>query len=137
RIENQCPHAAECGGAIQFLGKMTNPEQVVASCDLFVLTSESESFGLAALEAMACGVPVVSTDGGGLPEVNIHGLSGYLSPVGDVQAMARNAKLILESEASQARFREGAIEQASRFDLKIVLPRYEALYEQVVSQVIV
>ncbi len=136
RIEAQCRHSAACsGGAIQFLGKMTSPENIVSSCDLFVLPSESESFGLAALEAMACGVPVVSTDTGGLPEVNIHGVSGLLNPVGDVEAMAGNARIILEDEVSQARFREGAIEQASRYDLKIVLPRYEALYEQVVAQV--
>ncbi len=135
RIETMCRNSSSCGGAIQFLGKMTNPEQVVSSCDLFVLPSESESFGLAALEAMACGVPVVSSDTGGLAEVNIHGLSGLLSPVGDVRAMADNALAILENEASQERFREGAIEQAARFDLKHVLPRYEALYEQIVTQV--
>ena len=135
RIEAQCRHSAACSGAIQFLGKMTSPENIVSSCDLFVLPSESESFGLAALEAMACGVPVVSTDTGGLPEVNIHGVSGLLNPVGDVKAMAENARIILEDEASQERFREGAIEQASRYDLKIVLPRYEALYERVVAQV--
>jgi len=134
RIETLCRHM-DPGGAVQFLGKMTRPEEVVASCDLFVLPSESESFGLAALEAMACGVPVVSTDGGGLPEVNIHGVSGLLSPVGDVEAMAANAFTILEHEAGRTRFREGALEQAARFDLRIVLPRYEALYDEVVAQV--
>jgi L-malate glycosyltransferase len=136
RLETHCRSSAQCsGGGIQFLGKMVDPERVVSSCDLFVLPSESESFGLAALEAMACGVPVVSSDTGGLPEVNIHGLSGLLSPVGDTAAMAENAFTILKDEASQARFREGAIEQASRFDLGVVLPRYEELYEQVVSSV--
>lgn len=136
RLETQCRGSAHCsGGSIQFLGKMVDPERVVSSCDLFVLPSESESFGLAALEAMACGVPVVSSDTGGLPEVNIHGVSGLLSPVGDIKAMTENAFTILKDEASQARFREGAIEQAARFDLDIVLPRYEELYEQVVSGV--
>lgn len=134
RIENLCRQSVGCH-AIQFLGKMTRPEEVMASCDLFALASESESFGLAALEAMACGVPVVSTDGGGLPEVNIHGVSGLLSPVGDPGAMAANALAILGDEASHERFRTGALEQARNFDLDRVLPRYERLYERVVAMV--
>lgn len=132
RIETACRQSENCH-AIQFLGKMTRPEEVMASCDLFALSSESESFGLAALEAMACGVPVVSTDGGGLPEVNIHGVSGLLSPVGDIQAMADNACTILEDAATFQRYREGALEQARRFDLAHVLPRYEALYTSILS----
>jgi N-acetyl-alpha-D-glucosaminyl L-malate synthase BshA len=134
RIETMCRQHQTCN-VIHFLGKMTRPEEVMASCDLFALTSESESFGLAALEAMACGVPVVSTDTGGLPEVNIHGVSGMLSPVGDTKAMADNAYTILKDDATLQRFREGALEQARRFDLHHVLPRYEALYEQVVAEV--
>lgn len=132
RIETNCRRMENCG-AIQFLGKMTRPEEVVASCDLFVLTSETESFGLAALEAMACSVPVVSTNTGGLPEVNIHGLSGMLSDVGDTAAMAENAFQILKDEESRSRFREGAFQQAQRFDLRIVLPRYEDLYRSVLE----
>lgn len=132
RIETACRQSENCH-AIQFLGKMTRPEEVMASCDLFALSSESESFGLAALEAMACGVPVVSTDGGGLPEVNIHGVSGLLNPVGDVQAMADNAYTILEDAVTFQRYREGALEQARRFDLAHVLPRYEALYTSILA----
>ncbi len=134
RLEAMCRHADGCSG-IQFLGKMTRPEEIMASCDLFVLTSENESFGLAALEAMACGVPVVSTDAGGLSEVNLHGISGLLSPVGDVEAMTFNARAILNDEATYQRYREGALEQARRFDLHNVLPRYVDLYNEVVSSV--
>lgn len=133
RIENMCRQQHGCD-RISFLGKMTRPEEVVASCDLFLLTSESESFGLAALEAMACGVPVACTDTGGLPEVNIHGVSGLLSSVGDVEGMAANALIILKDAESRARFRHGAIEQAARFDLRVVLPRYEDLYTEVVEK---
>lgn len=131
-IETLCRQSDSCH-AIQFLGKMTRPEEVMASCDLFALTSETESFGLAALEAMACGVPVVSTDGGGLPEVNIHGVSGLLSPIGDIAAMALNAATILGDEVTYQRYRAGALEQARRFDLEKILPLYERLYESVVA----
>lgn len=135
RMQEMCRQSGSCD-VIHFLGKMTRPEEVMASCDLFVLPSESESFGLSALEAMACGVPVVSSDTGGLPEVNIHGVSGLLSPVGDVQGMAENAFTILKDEVSRARFREGALEQAQRFDLHRVLPLYEELYKAVVAEVV-
>lgn len=132
RVETLCRRSGDCN-AIQFLGKMTRPEEVMASCDLFALASETESFGLAALEAMACGLPVVSTDAGGLAEVNIHGVSGLLSPVGDTAAMAANAAAILADEVTYQRYREGALEQARRFDLSRILPLYERLYEQVVA----
>lgn len=132
RIETLCRRSDSCD-AIQFLGKMTRPEEVMASCDLFALTSATESFGLAALEAMACGIPVVSTDTGGLPEVNIDGVSGSLSPVGDTTAMATNAARILGDEDTFQRYRSGALEQARTFDLAKILPRYERLYESVVA----
>lgn len=132
RVETLCRQSNSCH-MIQFLGKMTRPEEVLASCDLFALTSETESFGLAALEAMACGVPVVSTDSGGLPEVNAHGVSGMLSPVGNVEAMAENAWHILRDEETYKRFRAGALAQARIFDLENVLPRYEELYKSLVE----
>lgn len=135
RMENLCRHHGTCD-QVEFIGKMTQPEEVVASCDLFVLPSESESFGLAALEAMACGVPVVSSNTGGLPEVNEHGTSGLLNDVGDVAKMAEHAFTILADEATHERFRKGAFEVAKRFDLNVVLPRYESLYDRVRATVI-
>jgi N-acetyl-alpha-D-glucosaminyl L-malate synthase BshA len=132
RIENMTRHDG-LSDQVLFLGKMTRPEEVMASCDLFVLPSETESFGLSALEAMACGVPVISSDSGGLPEVVSHGVSGLLNAVGDVDAMAENAFAILSDATVHARFREGALQQAMRFDLRIILPRYEALYDEVVN----
>lgn len=132
--EALCRANGTCGDVL-FLGKMTEPDAVVASCDLFVQASETESFGLAALEAMACGVPVVSTNTGGTPEVVEHGVSGLLNPVGDVQGMAGNVLAILKDQTTLQRFRTGALEGAARFDIAKVLPRYEALYEQVVEKV--
>ncbi len=133
RLETMCRQECICD-RVEFIGKMTQPEDLVASCDLFVLPSESESFGLAALEAMACGVPVVSSNTGGLPEVNKHGVSGLLNAVGDVQAMADNAFAILADEATHKRYRDGAFQEATRFDLNTVLPQYEALYDRVRSK---
>lgn len=132
RIENTVRASDLCNDVL-FLGKMTTPEDVVASCDLFALSSETESFGLAALEAMACAVPVVSTDTGGTPEVNIDGLSGLLNPVGDVDTMAANALRILGDPAAHQRFKQGALEVAGRFEVSAVLPRYEALYQRVLA----
>lgn len=132
RIENMC-RGCTYEGDMLLLGKMTSPEAVVGSADLFLLTSETESFGLAALEAMACGVPVVSTDTGGTPEVNTNGVSGLLAPVGDVDRMAAAALEILGDEATHARYRAGALKEAARFSVERVLPRYEALYREVIE----
>ena len=118
---------------IRFLGKQDAVEELLAVSDLFVMTSEKESFGLAALEAMACEVPVISTNAGGLPEVNIHGETGFLSDVGDVEDMARNAITILSDDAVLRRFRTKALAQAKRFDIKNILPEYEHYYEEILK----
>jgi N-acetyl-alpha-D-glucosaminyl L-malate synthase BshA len=117
----------------RFLGKQDAVEELLAIADLFVMPSGSESFGLAALEAMACEVPVISSDVGGLPEVNIHGKTGYLSPVGDVEDMARNALSILKDDKKLQTFRRHALAQAKRFDIHNILPEYEAYYEEIVK----
>lgn len=117
----------------RFLGKQDAVEELLAIADLFIMPSGSESFGLAALEAMACEVPVISSDVGGLPEVNIHGKTGYLSPVGDVEDMARNALSILKDDKKLQEFRGHALAQAKRFDIHNILPQYEAYYEEIVK----
>ena len=132
KMEELCRKLHACD-SIKFLGKVRDTERILAASDLFVLPSESESFGLAALEAMAAKVPVISTNTGGLPEVNIHGVSGYLSNVGDVDDMAKNALSILKNEASLAKFKKGAYQQAQQFDIHKILPMYEALYKSLVK----
>jgi N-acetyl-alpha-D-glucosaminyl L-malate synthase BshA len=117
----------------RFLGKQDAIEELLAVSDLFVMPSASESFGLAALEAMACEVPVISTDVGGLPEVNIHGETGFLSHVGDVDDMAKNAIHILSNDDELKRFRSNALAQARRFDIENILPVYEEYYEEIVN----
>jgi N-acetyl-alpha-D-glucosaminyl L-malate synthase BshA len=118
---------------IRFLGKQDAIEEIMAVADLFLLTSEKEAFGLAALEAMACEVPVISTNAGGIPEVNINGVTGYLSEIGDVDAMAHNAISILSNEENLAEFRKNALAQAKRYDINNVLPIYEAYYDQIIQ----
>jgi N-acetyl-alpha-D-glucosaminyl L-malate synthase BshA len=132
-IEKLCRELNTCDD-IKSLGKIVNPEQVLAIADLFLLPSETESFGLAALEAMASKVPVISTNSGGLPEVNVHGVSGYMSNVGDVDDMAKNAISILKDDATLNMFKANAYEQAKRFDINKILPMYEALYREVLGQ---
>jgi glycosyltransferase involved in cell wall biosynthesis len=98
--------------------------------DLFILPSEYESFGLAALEAMAAGVPLISSDAGGLPEININGKTGYMSPVGDIVSMSRNAIKILENDETLMTFKNNANEQAKKFDIHRIVPIYEQLYDR-------
>lgn len=112
------------------LGKITDPKEVLCVADLFLLPSETESFGLAALEAMAMKVPVISTNSGGLPEVNIQGQTGFLSNVGDVEDMAQNAISLLNNEEKMKQFRKQAYERATLFDVEKILPLYENVYRQ-------
>lgn len=132
-IEKLCRELDTCNDIIN-LGKINNPIEVLSISDLFILPSETESFGLSALEAMAMKVPVISTNSGGLPEVNIHGKTGFLSNVGDVEDMAANALKILSDEALLATFREQAFAHAGLFDINAILPQYEKLYKRVVGE---
>ncbi len=115
---------------VLFLGNSNEVDKILCFTDLFILPSEKESFGLAALEAMACGVPVISSNSGGLPEVNIQGFSGYLSDVGNVEEMAENALKILATDETLEQFKKQAIEAAMVYDTKKIVPQYENLYEQ-------
>lgn len=123
----------DCSDRITFLGKQEAIEEILSVCDLFILPSETESFGLAALEAMACEVPVISSNTGGIPEVNIHGVTGYLSNVGDVDDMAANALKILSDDETLHAFKRRALEQAKRFDLNLILNEYVTVYQNVLS----
>lgn len=110
-------------------------EELLAISDVFMIPSGSESFGLAALEAMACEVPVISSNIGGLPEINIHGETGYLSEVGDVDDMARNTIAILSNPEKLEQFRKNAYAQAKKFSLANILPMYVDYYERIIEQV--
>lgn len=131
-VEQKCRNLGICSD-IHFLGKTKDVEELLTDGDLFVLPSETESFGLAALEAMASGMPVISSDSGGIPEVNLHGFSGFLSPVGNTADMAQNALVILESRASLQKFKTQAYQQAEKFNLPNVIPAYIALYERLIK----
>ena len=118
---------------IYFLGSLKSTKEVLNISDLFFLPSSTESFGLSALEAMACSVPVISTKTGGIPEVVINGESGFLSKVGDVKEMSNNAIDLLSNENKLSLFKENALKQAMNFDVKQILPRYEKIYEKCID----
>jgi len=117
-----------------FFGNSNEIDQILSYSDLFLLPSETESFGLAALEAMAWSVPVISSNSGGLPEVNFDGVSGYLSVVGDIDSMAENAVTILKDDTVLATFRTNALNIAKQFDIKNILPLYENLYLEAIKE---
>ena len=119
---------------VLFVGNSNEVDKILCFTDLFLLPSEKESFGLAALEAMACGVPVVSSNTGGLPEVNIDGISGFLSDVGNVAEMAENALKILSSDETLNKFKKQAVEAAMVFDTEKIVPLYENLYKEAILQ---
>jgi glycosyltransferase involved in cell wall biosynthesis len=118
---------------VRFLGKLEAVEEVLSVADLFVMPSEKESFGLAALEAMACEVPVISSNTGGVPELNLHGVTGFLSEIGDVEDMTKNALYILDKE-NLPKFKKNALERAKEFDITRILPYYESYYTKVIER---
>ncbi len=132
RIENLCRETGDCND-IRFLGKLEAVEEVLSVSDLFLMPSEKESFGLAALEAMACEVPVISSDAGGIPELNIDGESGFVCKIGDVKDMTEKALHVLKDE-NLSRFKKGALNRAKKFDIHKILPMYEEVYEQTLAE---
>jgi N-acetyl-alpha-D-glucosaminyl L-malate synthase BshA len=133
KIEEICREKELCD-EIRFLGKQEMVEEVLSISDLFVMPSETESFGLAALEAMACQVPVISSNSGGMPELNVNGVTGYMSNVGDVEDMAKHAIHILSNDAVLQQFRHNALKRANEFDINQILPLYENYYERVIQE---
>jgi N-acetyl-alpha-D-glucosaminyl L-malate synthase BshA len=131
-VEMLCRQLGLCDH-IRFLGKQDAVEELLAIADLFIMPSASESFGLSALEAMACEVPVISSNAGGLPEVNIHGLTGFLSNVGDVDDMAKNALTIIENDEIHQKFRAAALANAQLYSLENIVPHYEEYYRQIIE----
>lgn len=119
---------------VRFLGKQDAIEEILSVSDLFLMPSETESFGLAALEAMACKVPVITSNAGGLPELNIDGFCGYMSNVGDVDDMAAKAISILKDDEVLNRFKENAFTRAQDFDLKKILPLYIDYYNDIIAK---
>ena len=118
---------------IFFLGSLKSTKEVLNISDLFVLPSSKESFGLSALEAMACEVPVIASDTGGIPEVIIHGESGMLNSVGDTYQMTKNALKLLSNDSLLEKFKSNAYKQAMKFDIEVILPKYEKLYKKCVE----
>ena len=120
---------------VLFVGNSHEVDKILCFSDLFLLPSEHESFGLVALEAMACGVPVISSNAGGLSEVNIQGVSGFLSDIGDVDDMSKNALKILESPETHLKFKQNAKKIAMKFETKKIVPLYEEVYEKALESI--
>ena len=119
--------------SVRFLGKLDAVEEILSVSDLFLLPSETESFGLAALEAMACKLPVISSNAGGIPELNIDGVTGFLNEVGDIDGMAANAIHILENQERLDAFKARALAHAKTFDIALIMPQYEAFYQEIIN----
>lgn len=132
KAENKCRELSICD-QVRFLGKQDQVEEVLSISDLFMIPSGSETFGLAALEAMSCSVPVISSNIGGLPEVNIHGETGYLCELGDIDCMAQHATEILTDEKLQQKMSEAARKRAEKFEIDKIVTVYEDYYEDVKS----
>jgi N-acetyl-alpha-D-glucosaminyl L-malate synthase BshA len=130
--EDQC-RELNISHDVRFLGKLEAVEEVLSVADLFLMPSEKESFGLAALEAMACEVPVISSNTGGIPELNINGVTGFMSNIGDVEDMTKNALTILDKR-NLPKFKENALKRAQEFDISRILPLYEAYYQKVMER---
>jgi N-acetyl-alpha-D-glucosaminyl L-malate synthase BshA len=133
KAENLCQELGIMDKVI-FFGNSSEIDQILSYTDLFLLPSRTESFGLAALEAMAWGVPVISSNSGGLAEVNIEGISGYLSDVGNTDEMAENALKIITNDAVLLKFKENAVSVAKKFDIKHILPLYVDLYQKAIKK---
>ena len=132
-VEGLCRKTSACKD-IRFLGRQEEMEDILAITDIFILPSEYESFGLVALEAMAAEVPVISTNVGGLPEINIDGVTGFLSNVGDIDDMSNNIIKILSDPPAFEQMKKNALAQAQKFDIENIVPQYEKLYERVLSE---
>lgn len=133
-LEELCRHMGICD-EVRFLGNQDAVEEILAIADLLLIPSEKESFGLAALEAMACQVPVISSNAGGLPEVNIHGQTGYISAIGDVESMADQSISLLQNPELLQEFRQNALKQAKRFDITNIILDYERVYQKAMENV--
>ena len=136
RIEYQCQELGILDKVI-FFGRSNEINKILYFSDLFLLTSETESFGLAALEAMASSVPIISSNTGGIPEVNVDGVSGYLCNVGDVDDMTEKALYILSDDKRLKTFKENARKESLKFDLHTIVPQYEAIYEDTLTKCLV
>jgi L-malate glycosyltransferase len=131
KMEKLCREMKICND-VRFLGKLEAVEEVLSIADLFLMPSEKESFGLAALEAMACEVPVISTNAGGIPELNTHGVTGFVSEVGDVEDMVKNALHVLD-DANLPTFKANALARAHDFDIDKIVPLYEQFYQRIID----